>query len=283
MQATMQRTEQRLGNTAARRSLPPMLQPAPHDALALLEQFGTTVSVHGDRQIHGQGDQADCCYRILSGCVRTVKLMEDGRRQIGEFLMAGDLLDFDALGTYDFAAEAVSDVVLRRYPRRMVDALAESNVALTRRLRDMTSISLRMAHARLVLLGRKTASERIASFLLEMAERLPDGRPNVLDLPMGRTRYRGSSRPDHRDGMPSAGTSAPRRHGGDRRAAASRSATVSRCSRWRRSCGTENNGIGMRHLCRSAGEVAGRSAVAWDGADAAATAASVVASVREDA
>ena len=187
MQATMQRTEQRFGITAARRSVPPMLQPAPRDALALLEQFGTTVSVHSDRQIHGQGDAADCCYRILSGCVRTVKLMEDGRRQIGEFLMAGDLLDFDALGTYDFAAEAVSDVVLRRYPRRMVDALAESNVALTRRLRDMTSISLRMAHARVVLLGRKTASERIASFLLEMAERLPEGRPNVLDLPMSRT------------------------------------------------------------------------------------------------
>ena len=112
----------------------------------VLEQFGTTVSVQHDRQIHGQGDRADFCYRILSGCVRMVKLMEDGRRQIGEFLMAGDLLGFDALGIYDFAAEAVSDVVLRRYPRRMVEALAESNVALARRLRDMTSGSLRMAH-----------------------------------------------------------------------------------------------------------------------------------------
>ena len=153
----------------------------------MLDQFGTTVTVQHDRQLHGQGDQADFCYRILSGCVRTVKLIEDGRRQIGEFLMAGDLLGFDAMGIYDFAAETVSDVVLRRYPRRMVEALAESNVALTRRLRDMTAISLRMAHTRMVLLGRKTASERIASFLLEMVERLPAARPNVLDLPMGRT------------------------------------------------------------------------------------------------
>lgn len=182
MQATIQRTEQ-----PRRSTIPPMLQPAPRDALALLEQFGATVSVRRDGQIHGQGDQADYCYRILTGCARTVKLMEDGRRQIGEFLMAGDLLGFDALGTYDFACEAVSDVMLRRYPRRMVDALAENNVALTRRLRDMTSISLRMAHTRLVLLGRKTASERIATFLLEMAERLPETRPHVLDLPMGRT------------------------------------------------------------------------------------------------
>ena len=51
----------------------------------------------------------------------------------------------------------------------------------------MTAVSLRMAHSRLVLLGRKTASERIASFLLEMVERLPEAHPHVLDLPMGRT------------------------------------------------------------------------------------------------
>jgi CRP/FNR family nitrogen fixation transcriptional regulator len=160
---------------------------AARDALDLLEQFGATVSVQRDREIHAQGGQASSCYRIVSGCVRVVKLMEDGRRQIGEFLMAGDLLGFDALDTFDFAAEAVNDVVLRRYPRRAVDALAGSNLALARRLRQVGAVSLRGAHARLVLLGRKTASERIASFLVEMAERLPPTRPCVLDLPMSRT------------------------------------------------------------------------------------------------
>ena len=183
----MQRTEQRFGNLDGRRPAIPHRVPVTRDALDLLEQFGTTMSVQHDREIHGQGDRADWCYRIVSGCVRMVNLMEDGRRQIGEFLMAGDLLGFDTLGTYDFSAEAVSEVVLRRYPRRMVDALAESNVALARRLRDMTSGSLRLAHSRLVLLGRKTASERIASFLLEMAKRLPEVHRDVLDLPMGRT------------------------------------------------------------------------------------------------
>jgi len=188
MQATTQRAERFTGNTVAQRpAIPSLLKPTERDALALLEQFGTTVPVHRDHEICGEGDKAEYCYRILSGCVRTVRLMEDGRRQIGEFLMAGDLLGFDALGIYDFAAEAVCDVVLRRYPRRMVDALAENNFALTRRLRDITSISLRMANTRLVMLGRKTASERIASFLLEMLERLPTARANVLDLPMGRS------------------------------------------------------------------------------------------------
>jgi CRP-like cAMP-binding protein len=187
MGGTMQSIERRSGTIGPRPAMQPFLQAPPRDALDLLEQFGTTISVQREQEIHGQGDQASSCYRILRGCVRMVKLMEDGRRQIGEFLMAGDLLGFDALDTHDFAAEAVSDVVLRRYPRRAVDVLAESNTALARRLRDLTSISLRMAHMRLLLLGRKTASERIATFLLEMAERLPRTSACVMDMPMSRT------------------------------------------------------------------------------------------------
>jgi CRP-like cAMP-binding protein len=176
MLTTMERTEARSA-----------LRPQPREVLDLLEQFGSTISVQHDREIHGEGEPAEFCYRVIAGCVRIVKLMEDGRRQICEFLMAGELLGFDTLDCYDFTAEAVSDVVLRRYPRRTVDALASTNMTLARRLRDVASVSLRLAHARLVLLGRRTASERIASFLLEMAERLPQSRPNVLALPMGRT------------------------------------------------------------------------------------------------
>lgn len=187
MHGTMQMVAQRFANTGRHAAVPPLAAPAPRDALDLLEQFGTTVAVERDREILGQGDRVEFCYKILIGCVRRVKLMEDGRRQVGEFLLAGDLFGFDALGTHDFAAEAVSDVALRRYPRRMVEALAESQLALARRLRDLTAISLRVAHGRLILLGRKTASERIASFLLEMAERLPGPNDRMVDLPMSRT------------------------------------------------------------------------------------------------
>jgi CRP-like cAMP-binding protein len=187
MGGTVQTIERQSVTIGRQPVMQPFIPAPPRDALDLLEQFGTTVSIQRAQEIHGQGDQASSCYRILRGCVRMVKLMEDGRRQIGEFLMAGDLLGFDALDTHDFAAEAVTDVVLRRYPRRMVDQLAESNTALARRLRDLTSISLRTAHMRLLLLGRKTASERIATFLLEMAERLPRTSARVMDMPMSRT------------------------------------------------------------------------------------------------
>ena len=183
----MRPTMQLVGPTSGGSSRHSGIPAAPPDSLDVLEQFGTTICVKREQEIHPQGEGVQFCYRVLRGCIRTVRLMEDGRRQIGEFLMAGDLLGFDALETYDFAAEAVSDTVLRRYPRRTVDALAERSVFLTRRLCDLASISLRTAHARLVLLGRNTASERLASFLLEMSERLPGKSPDVLELPMSRT------------------------------------------------------------------------------------------------
>ena len=97
------------------------------DVLNLLEQFGTTVTVPRSREIYGQGEATESCWRIISGCVRTAKLSEDGRRQIGEFLWVGDLLGMDDLNSHAFSAEAVTDVTLRRYPRRMVEALAQSH------------------------------------------------------------------------------------------------------------------------------------------------------------
>lgn len=159
----------------------------PVDALGLLEQFGTTVSVLRDHEIHTEGDPATYCYRVVSGAVRTVTLMEDGRRQVGEFLLAGDMFGLDDIGTHDLSAEAVTDTVLRRFPRRMVESLAESQPRLSRRLREMALASLRIAHSRMIALGRKTAVERIASFLLEMDQRMSD-RPNTfVELPMNRT------------------------------------------------------------------------------------------------
>ncbi|MDR3538543.1 MAG: helix-turn-helix domain-containing protein [Acetobacteraceae bacterium] len=157
------------------------------DALDLLEQFGTTVRLVRDHEIHAEDADAEYCYRVLSGCVRTVRLMEDGRRQVGEFLLAGDLFGLDDLGTHAFAAEAVTEVMLRRYPRRMVEALAESHPALGRRLRELALTHLRAAYERMVLLGRKTATERLASFILEMDRRHAASSNGMLELPMSRT------------------------------------------------------------------------------------------------
>jgi CRP/FNR family transcriptional regulator, nitrogen fixation regulation protein len=145
--------------------------PTATDALDLLDQLGTAMRVGENGEIYAEGDPALYCYRVVSGLVRTVTLMEDGRRQISEFLMPGDLLGFDALDSHDNAAQAVGTVQLRRFPRPAVEALSEGNPAVARRLRQATAAKLREAHQQILLLGRKTASERIASFLLVMADR----------------------------------------------------------------------------------------------------------------
>ncbi len=145
-----------------------------------------TVRAQRDEEIVAQGEPAGYCYTVVSGCVRTVKLMEDGRRQVGEFLFPGDLFGWEALDEHDFAAEAVTPVTLRRYSRRSLEALADRDRDFARRLRELTASQLRAGRERMLLLGRKTAAERIASFLLEMAERMnPDGRA-LIELPMGR-------------------------------------------------------------------------------------------------
>jgi CRP/FNR family transcriptional regulator/CRP/FNR family nitrogen fixation transcriptional regulator len=156
------------------------------DTLDLLEQFGSTVQVAREQEIHPEGEPAQFCYRVVSGCVRAVRLTEDGRRQVAEFFLKGDMFGLDDLDAHEHAAEAVSDTVLRRYPRRMVENLAESHTALSRRLRDLAFSRLRAAHARILLLGRGTAPERIAAFLLEMESRLDHRGGGVMALPMGR-------------------------------------------------------------------------------------------------
>lgn len=162
-------------------------QPPPRpDSLDLLEQFGTTVTVARDQEIHAEGDEVRFCYRVVSGCVRSVRLTEDGRRQVGEFHMPGDMFGLDDLTTHAFAAEAVIDATLRRYPRRMVENLAESHAVLSRRLRELAFSNLRAAHGRMLLLGRGTAPERITAFLLEMERRLGHQGSGMMELPMGR-------------------------------------------------------------------------------------------------
>lgn len=77
-------------------------------------------------------------------------------------------------------------MTLQRYPRRSLDALADRDRDFARKLRELTAGQLRAGRERLVLLGRKTASERIATFLLEMAERTTAGGAGLIELPMGR-------------------------------------------------------------------------------------------------
>jgi CRP-like cAMP-binding protein len=92
----------------------------------------------------------------------------------------------DDLDSHDFGAEAVTDMTLRRYPRRMVEALAQSHTALALRLRTLTEANLRRARQQLILLARTSATERIATFLLDMHRRSTVADCRLVYVPMSR-------------------------------------------------------------------------------------------------
>jgi CRP-like cAMP-binding protein len=155
--------------------------------LEALEPRGITIRAERDEEIVAQDEKATHCYLIVSGCVRTAQLLDDGRRQVGEFLFAGDLFGWEALDTHDFSAEAVTPVTLRRYVRRDVEALADQDRDVARRLRDISAGRARAGREHMVLLGRGTASERIAAFLLHMAEQIAQDGGARIELPMSRS------------------------------------------------------------------------------------------------
>jgi CRP-like cAMP-binding protein len=150
---------------------------------------GTNAVFARDAALFREGDDAQFCYRIVSGAVRVCRLLPDGRRQLADFLLPGDLLGFDAAGTYSFTAEAIVETVATRYPRRGLDEMAQANVRLSGFLLNIMCERLSAAQNQILLLGRKNAAEKLASFILGLAERTGhDGSADdPLDLAMTRT------------------------------------------------------------------------------------------------
>jgi CRP/FNR family nitrogen fixation transcriptional regulator len=159
----------------------------PLDVFGLLEAFGSTVTIRRHCEIYGHGQPTDYCWRVITGCARTVMLMGDGRRHVGEFLLPGDLLGMHDLELHDSDAQAVTDMTLRRYPRRVVEERANGDAAFAFYLRLLAMGTLRCANRQITLLGRKTAMERIASFLLEMGRRPAAVEGKFVELPMSRS------------------------------------------------------------------------------------------------
>lgn len=152
--------------------------------LASLDRIGSVVVLARDQTIFSEGDAARYFYKVVAGAVRSCRLLADGRRHICEFFLPGDFVALDADDIHHFSAEAVSDTTLKRYPRSSLDQLASTEPRLAKGFRSLICLRLLAAQQHLVLLGRKNAVERIASFLLEMAER--NGDADHISLPMTR-------------------------------------------------------------------------------------------------
>jgi CRP/FNR family transcriptional regulator, nitrogen fixation regulation protein len=148
-----------------------------------IEQTGAAMSFPRDAKIYNENSSADYLYKVISGTVRTYKSLSNGRRQIRAFYMPGDIFGVETTEVHAFSAEAVTDAELLVINRSAVVALAARNHSITRQLWSLTSRELEHARGHVLLLTQ-SAQERVAGFLLEMADRAPVG--NEVELPMSR-------------------------------------------------------------------------------------------------
>jgi CRP/FNR family transcriptional regulator, anaerobic regulatory protein len=145
----------------------------------------TLQKIVAGKALFCEGDESDGIYEVVTGMLRLYKLLPDGRRQITGFLSAGHVLGLAPEGTHVYSAEAITNITVCRYPRAGFDRLIDEVPGLARRLLTVTSHELRAAQDQMLLLGRKAAAEKVASFLLLMAER--QNNDEVVSVPMARS------------------------------------------------------------------------------------------------
>jgi CRP/FNR family transcriptional regulator len=159
-----------------------------HADLERLAKVALPMRVQAGQTFVYEGDPADSFFNITEGTARLFKLLPDGRRQITGFARTGHFLGLAVRDAYTFGAEAIEPVNLCRFSRGALRALLDDFPAMERRLLETATNELASAQEQMLLLGRKTARERLASFLVAQARAAHacDRHVTRLRLPMTR-------------------------------------------------------------------------------------------------
>ena len=154
-----------------------------HALIDSFEMMGASMSFSRNAEIYGEDEPAEYLYKLVSGTVRTSKILNDGRRQIGEFYMPGDIFGLEVGNEHAFSAEAITDAKVIVIKSSAVEALAARDNDVARQLWATTGRELQRMQEHILLLI-KSAQERVGGFLLEMSER--NKTTNEVELPMSR-------------------------------------------------------------------------------------------------
>lgn len=180
-------------NLAAR---PSYLRPVPtassNDVVAAeLERIGTALPYARGALVIEEGNSAEYVFKVTRGALRSVRLLADGRRYITSFLLPDDFFGLADTTVYSQTVEAIADAIVIRYSRRSFEGLLERDARAGRHFLGLVCGELSAAQDRLLLLGRKSALERMAAFLLAMVDHktntsTPPGQIEI-ELPMNRS------------------------------------------------------------------------------------------------
>jgi len=179
-QTMINHTSSRQPATRVARAVPSVGSPTLSNSIDLM---GAPMPFGRNAEVYGENEPAEYLYKVISGTVRTYKVLNDGRRQIGAFYLPGDIFGLEVGEEHTFSAEAIADSKILVIKRSTLVALAARDNEIARQLWAMTAGELQRAQGHIMLLI-KTAQERVAGFLLEMAKR--SAAATEVDLPMSR-------------------------------------------------------------------------------------------------
>ena len=153
-------------------------------ALDDLARPGVRMVYARDEEIYGEGEPAEFVYRVVSGAVRTYRVLSDGRRQICDFHLPDEYFGLEPSLEHRATAEALAGTALLVLRRSALADLAQREVGIARELWLMSARRLERSQDHVLMLGRKNAAERVAGFLLDFAARV-EARED-FELPMSR-------------------------------------------------------------------------------------------------
>lgn len=164
------------------------------DDLSVLSKAAHRSTIPAGKLIIEEGQPADYFYNVNSGTVRLFKLLPDGRRQITGFATAGHFIALASTNTHMVSAETIDAVQICRFSRATLTSMTTEYPILERKLLDIAIHELVLNQQQLLLLGRKTALEKLATFLLSWWQQQDPSCPNTLPstnaklaLPLSRT------------------------------------------------------------------------------------------------
>ena len=156
-------------------------------SLGSLERLAVVARYEAGESVYRCNDPIEYWYRVVRGAARKSGLSGDGRRHIVDFMLPGDFFGFGLARPRRFCVEALfPGTLIARYPRVSVERLADSDPLIARNIRELAFEAIARLQARMVILGRSKALERVSSFLLEMADRSRISPTHAVFLPMSR-------------------------------------------------------------------------------------------------
>jgi CRP/FNR family transcriptional regulator, anaerobic regulatory protein len=158
------------------------------DDLDALQNITQPVYFAAKESLFLENDDSDAAYTVTDGVIRLYRIFVDGRRQLLEFLLPGDFISIEASGHYGFSADAVTDVSLCRFPKAQFESVVDKRPHVLQKLYQTSAQELINSREHAMALGQRSASEKVAWFLIHLRNRwartaLPS---NTIPVPMSR-------------------------------------------------------------------------------------------------